>query len=99
MSDWHASLEKAKSSGYIQTDTDRYILIMLSPNRRRKRMVPTVCSSCNLTIHPNFVGHHKCGYGNCPVCKTPVTKSEYWSHIKTHPGHENDNPPQPKTTR
>ena len=59
-------------------------------------MVPTVCSSCNLTIHPNFVGHHKCGYGNCPVCKTPVTKSEYWSHIKTHPGHENDNPPNQK---
>jgi hypothetical protein len=74
-------------------------LIMLNTNRNRKQMVPTVCSSCNLTIHPNFVGFHKCGYGNCPVCKTPVTKPEYWRHIKTHPGHENDNPPQSKATR
>ncbi|HEU4824294.1 MAG TPA: hypothetical protein VFS97_12780 [Nitrososphaeraceae archaeon] len=26
------------------------------------------CKSCNLTIHPNFVGYHTCGYANCPVC-------------------------------
>ena len=50
--------------------------------------------SYNLTIHPNFVGHHKCGYANCPVCKTAVTNSGYWHHIKSHPGHENDSPPQ-----
>ena len=57
----------------------------------------TICKSCNLTIHPNFVGYHKCGYANCPVCKTAVTNSGYWYHLKSHPGHENDNPPPPKT--
>ena len=75
----------------------RYILIMPNNNIQGKRMEATICTSCKLTIHPNFVGYHKCGYGNCPVCKTPVTKSEYWSHIKSHPGHENDSPPQPRT--
>ena len=48
-------------------------------------------------IHPNFVGYHKCGYANCPVCKTAVTNSGYWYHLRSHPGHENDNPPPPKT--
>ena len=51
-------------------------------------------AECNLTIHPNFIGYHKCGCANCPVCKTAVTNSEYWHHIKSHPGHENDSPPQ-----
>ena len=51
-------------------------------------------AECNLTIHPNFVGYHKCGYANCPVCKTAVTNSGYWYHIRSHPGHENDSPPQ-----
>ncbi|MGI0044536.1 MAG: hypothetical protein ACRD47_12585 [Nitrososphaeraceae archaeon] len=54
-----------------------------------------ICNNCNLTIHPNFVGYHKCGYGNCPVCKTAVANSGYWYHIKSHPGHENDGPSQP----
>ncbi|MGB8173299.1 MAG: hypothetical protein WCF01_11775, partial [Nitrososphaeraceae archaeon] len=55
------------------------------------------CNQCNVTIHPNFVGHHKCGHANCPVCKNPITSSQYWSHIRTHPGHENDAPLPPRT--
>ena len=53
------------------------------------------CDKCNLTIHPNFIGYHKCGYANCAICKNAITNSEYWSHIRSHPGHENDNPPLP----
>jgi predicted RNA-binding protein with TRAM domain len=53
------------------------------------------CDKCNLKIHPNFIGYHKCGYANCPICKNAITNSEYWSHIRSHPGHENDNPPLP----
>jgi predicted RNA-binding protein with TRAM domain len=48
---------------------------------------------CNLTIHPNFIGYHKCGYANCPICKNAITNSQYWYHIRSHPGHENDSPP------
>jgi hypothetical protein len=51
---------------------------------------------CNLTIHPTFIGYHKCGYANCPVCKNAITNSQYWYHIRSHPGHENDNPPLPR---
>ena len=47
-----------------------------------------------MTIHPAFLGHHKCGHGNCPVCKDPILNKEYWSHIRSHPGHENDAPPR-----
>ena len=50
------------------------------------------CATCHQTIHPNFAGHHKCGYANCPVCKEAITNSEYWSHIRSHPGHESDVP-------
>jgi hypothetical protein len=57
----------------------------------------TICKSCNLAIHPNYVGYHECGYANCPVCKTAVTNSGYWHHLKSHPGHENDNPPPRRT--
>ena len=46
-------------------------------------------------IHPNFIGYHKCGYSNCPICKNAITNSEYWYHIRSHPGHENDSPPLP----
>jgi hypothetical protein len=46
-----------------------------------------------VTIHPAFLGHHKCGHGNCPVCKDPILSTEYWNHIRSHPGHENDAPP------
>ena len=56
------------------------------------------CYKCNQRIHPNFIGYHKCGYANCPICKNAITNSEYWSHIRAHPGHENDSPPPPRTT-
>jgi predicted RNA-binding protein with TRAM domain len=56
------------------------------------------CYKCNQRIHQNFIGYHKCGYANCPICKNAVTNSEYWSHIRAHPGHENDSPPPPRTT-
>jgi predicted RNA-binding protein with TRAM domain len=55
------------------------------------------CDKCNQRIHPNFIGHHKCGYANCAICKNAITNSEYWSHIRSHPGHENDSPPLPRT--
>src|ERR687888_2272186 len=53
------------------------------------------CDKCNLKIHPNFIGYHKCGYANYAICKNAITNSEYWSHIRSHPGHENDSPPSP----
>jgi predicted RNA-binding protein with TRAM domain len=56
------------------------------------------CYKCNQRIHPNFIGYHKCGYANCPICKNAITNSEYWSHIRAHPGHENDSPPPPRRT-
>jgi predicted RNA-binding protein with TRAM domain len=56
------------------------------------------CYKCNQRIHPNFIGYHKCGYANCPICKNAITNSEYWFHIRAHPGHENDSPPPPRTT-
>jgi predicted RNA-binding protein with TRAM domain len=56
------------------------------------------CYKCNQRIHPNFIGYHKCGYANCPICKNAITNSEYWSHIRAHPGHENDSLPPPRTT-
>jgi predicted RNA-binding protein with TRAM domain len=56
------------------------------------------CDKCNQRIHPNFIGYHKCGYANCPICKNAITNSEYWDHIRSHPGHENDSPPSPRTT-
>jgi hypothetical protein len=49
------------------------------------------CNGCNLTIHPVFLGYHKCGYANCPICKNAITNSQYWPHIRSHPRHENDN--------
>ena len=57
------------------------------------------CDKCNLIIHPSFRGHHKCGYANCPICKDAITYSEYWNHIRSHPGHENDTPPPPALQR
>jgi predicted RNA-binding protein with TRAM domain len=56
------------------------------------------CDKCNQGIHPNFIGYHKCGYANCPICKNAITNSEYWYHIRSHPGHENDSPPPPRTS-
>ena len=56
------------------------------------------CDKCNQRIHPNFIGYHKCGYANCAICKNAITNSEYWDHIRSHPGHENDSPPPPRAT-
>jgi predicted RNA-binding protein with TRAM domain len=56
------------------------------------------CDKCNQWIHPNFIGYHRCGYANCAICKNAITNSEYWKHIRSHPGHENDSPPPPRTT-
>jgi uncharacterized protein DUF488 len=56
------------------------------------------CDQCNVMIHPNFTAYHKCGYPNCPICKNPITNSQYWRHIRSHPGHENDSPPPPRKT-
>lgn len=53
-------------------------------------MENTICNNCKLTIHPNYIGYHKCGYGNCPVCKEAIANHSYWHHIRSHPGHEND---------
>jgi hypothetical protein len=54
------------------------------------------CNMCNISIHPAFIGYHKCGYSNCPICKEPVTPSKYWFHLRSHPGHENDSPQSKK---
>jgi len=56
------------------------------------------CDKCNLTIHPNFIGNHKCDHQNCPICKSPISPSQYWFHLRSHPGHENDSPPPPKAS-
>ena len=56
------------------------------------------CDQCNVMIHPNFAAYHKCGYPNCPICKNPITNSQYWRHIRSHPGHENDSPPPQRKT-
>jgi hypothetical protein len=34
----------------------------------------------------------------CPVCKNLKTSSQYWSHVRTHPGHENDALLPPRTS-
>ncbi|HJT49870.1 MAG TPA: TRAM domain-containing protein [Nitrososphaeraceae archaeon] len=39
----------------------------------------------------------KCGYANCAICKDAIPNSEYWSHIRSHPGHKNDGPTPPRT--
>ncbi len=50
------------------------------------------CATCHMMIHPNFAGRHKCGHANCPICREAILNSEYWSHIRSHPGHESDVP-------
>ncbi|HKG70492.1 MAG TPA: hypothetical protein VKA87_01280, partial [Nitrososphaeraceae archaeon] len=47
---------------------------------------------CRLTIHPDFIGYHKCGYPNCPICKNAITNSQYWFHVRSHTKYENDSP-------
>jgi predicted RNA-binding protein with TRAM domain len=63
----------------------------------KKNNYSNKCDKCNQWIHPNFIGYHKCGYANCPICKNAITNSRYWDHIRSHPGHENDSLP-PRTT-
>ena len=78
--------------------SDRYTLI----GRALKKIViyslENKCIKCNLQIHPLFIGYHKCGYGNCPICKNAIENSRYWYHIRSHPGHENDTPPSSRKT-
>jgi hypothetical protein len=47
---------------------------------------PEMCSNCNITIHANYIGYHKCGYYNCPICKDQVLPIEYEKHILGHTG-------------
>ncbi|MFL6341989.1 MAG: TRAM domain-containing protein [Nitrososphaeraceae archaeon] len=68
---------------------------MNTANDSLKKYDNNKCDKCNIKIHPNFIGYHKCGYANCAICKNAITNSEYWSHIRSHPGHENDSPPPP----
>jgi predicted RNA-binding protein with TRAM domain len=68
----------------------------MNTNRHTLKNDNNKCDKCNLTIHPNFIGYHKCGYQNCPICKNAITNSDYWYHIRSHPGHENDSPPLPR---
>jgi predicted RNA-binding protein with TRAM domain len=66
-------------------------------NNLKKNDNNNKCDKCNQGIHPNFIGYHKCGYANCAICKDAIKNSQYWDHIRSHPGHENDSPPQPRT--
>ncbi|MFL6369087.1 MAG: TRAM domain-containing protein [Nitrososphaeraceae archaeon] len=68
---------------------------MNTANDTLKKYDNNKCDKCNIKIHPNFIGYHKCGYANCAICKNAITNSEYWYHIRSHPGHENDSPPPP----
>jgi hypothetical protein len=43
-----------------------------------------VCSECNIRIHAKYSDCHKCGYYNCPICKTPVSPATYEKHILGH---------------
>ena len=79
----------------IYRSNNKPLLCLLS-NKYRTILEKNKCDKCNLTIHPNFIGNHKCDHQNCPVCKSPISPSQYWFHIRTHPGHENDSPPPPK---
>ena len=71
-------------------------LLCILRNKLRTILEKNKCEKCNLTLHPNFIGHHECGHQNCPICKSPISPSQYWFHIRSHPGHENDSPQPPK---
>ena len=73
-------------------------LLYLLLNKTEHILQNNKCDKCRLTIHPNFIGYHKCGYANCPICKNAITNSQYWFHVRSHPGHENDSPPPPRQT-
>ena len=76
----------------------QYIFIVKDSTIFRTILEKNKCDKCNLTIHPNFIGNHKCDHQNCPICKSPITPSQYWFHVRSHPGHENDSPPTPKVS-
>jgi hypothetical protein len=76
----------------------QYIFIVQDSITFRTILEKNKCEKCNLTIHPNFIGNHKCDHQNCPICKSPITPSQYWFHIRSHPGHENDSPPPPRVS-
>ena len=68
----------------------RQILLLEQIGQVWKRKI----NASNVTykfIH--FIEYHKCGYGNCPICKSAITNSEHWNHVRSHPAHENDAPP------
>src|SRR5919199_3657388 len=67
-------------------------------NTLKKNDSSNKCDKCNVKIHANFIGYHKCGYANCSICKNAITNSGYWNHIRSHPGHENDGAPLPPRT-
>ena len=71
-------------------------LLCIFSTKFRTILEKNKCDKCNLTIHPNFIGYHKCDHQNCPICKGPIAPSQYWFHIRSHPGHENDSPPLAK---
>src|SRR2546427_5098714 len=78
--------------------SDRYTLIVRALKKIVIYSLENKCAKCNLQIHPLFIGYHKCGYGNCPICKSAIANSEHWSHIRSHPGHENDAPAPRRST-
>jgi hypothetical protein len=67
-------------------------LLYLLLNKTEHILQNNKCDKCRLTIHPDFIGYHKCGYANCPICKNAIINSQYWFHIRSRPGHENDSP-------
>ena len=77
---------------------NQYTFIVHISTKFRTILEKNKCDKCNLTIHPNFIGNHKCDHVNCPICKSPITPSQYWFHVRSHPGHENDSPSPPKTS-
>ena len=77
---------------------NQYIFIVFNGPIFRTILEKNKCDKCNLTIHPNFIGNHKCDHQNCPICKSPITPSQYWFHVRSHPGHENDSPPPPRAS-
>jgi hypothetical protein len=52
---------------------------VLLQNVKRSR-----CQTCNVVIHPKFLGYHRCGYINCPGCKIALTYSDYMIHLISH---------------
>src|SRR2546427_2807063 len=77
--------------------SDRYTLIVRALKKIVIYSLESKYIKCNLQIHPLLIGYHKCGYGNCPICKSAITNSEHWN-VRSHPGYENDAPPPRRNT-